>query len=339
VRALSERDAAAVLGVTAELAALDEPDPFPPHFIGRLARLIRCPRGSYCELDRGLRARLHETDWDDGKQESFGYLADPDEPYWRLRHAHPVCGYRERSNDWTAAHMVVDFMSLADFRRTQIWDALYRDDNVTDWLDVGIRPTGLHTRMFLFVHAGGFFDERDRLVLELLQPHLQERLDRVQAAADAVDALAVLEARADDEPRHVILCSGHGVIEFASSASRQLLARYVAGVNGRLPETIAARLLRGESFVTAERDGRLLTLRAVRSAGLLVVLLGEKDVRLERLTFRQRMILEHVARGQTDGEVAAELGIAPATVNKHLEQIYVRLGVHTRTAAAAAVAR
>lgn len=80
-----------------------------------------------------------------------------------------------------------------------------------------------------------------------------------------------------------------------------------------------------------------MTLRAVRSDGLLVVLLGEDDVRLDRLTFRQRMILEHVARGQTDAEIAAELRIATATVNKHLEQIYARLGVHTRTAAATIV--
>jgi DNA-binding NarL/FixJ family response regulator len=67
------------------------------------------------------------------------------------------------------------------------------------------------------------------------------------------------------------------------------------------------------------------------------VLLGEEDVRADRLTFRQRTILEHVARGQTDAEIAADLRIAPATVNKHLEQIYARLGVHTRTAAAAIV--
>ena len=291
----------------------------------------------YCELDRGARTRLRETVWSDGEEASFGYLDAPNAPYWRLRHSHPVCGYRERSSDWTTAHMVVDFMSLADFRRTEIWDELYRDPHVTDWLDVGLRSTGTHTRMFLFLRDRGAFDERDRLLLDLLQPHLQQRLDRVQAAADAVEALVVLEAPAADDPRHVVLCSGHGVIEFASSASRRLLARYLAGANGGLPESITARLLRGECFVTAEREGRRLTLRAVRSAGLLVVMLGEEDVRLDRLTLRQRMILEHIARGQTDAEIAADLRIAPATVNKHLEQIYARLGVHTRTAAAAIV--
>jgi DNA-binding NarL/FixJ family response regulator len=191
--------------------------------------------------------------------------------------------------------------------------------------------------MFVFLRDRGAFDERDRLVLDLLQPLFQKRFDRAQATADAADALAGLEEPARALPRHVVLCSGRGVIEFASPASRRLLARYVAGANGRLPEPIALRLLCGESFVSAEHEGRRLTLRAVRSSGLLVVLLGEEDVRADRLTFRQRTILEHVARGQTDAEIAADLRIAPATVNKHLEQIYARLGVHTRTAAAAIV--
>jgi len=62
---------------------------------------------------------------------------------------------------------------------------------------------------------------------------------------------------------------------------------------------------------------------------------SEEDLRLDRLTRRQRTILEHLTRGETDTQIAGALGIAPSTVNKHLEQIYRRLGVHTRTAAAA----
>jgi len=334
MRALSERDAAEMLAVAAELGGLDEPGPFPPYFMRRLSQLVRCSSAFYCELDRGAKALLCASGWSDGEEASLGYSDDADDPYWRLRHSHPVCSYRERSGDWTTARMVADFMSLAEFPHTEIWEELYRERHYTDWLDVGIRPTGLHTRMFIFIRLGGCFDERDRLVLDLLQPHLQQRMDRVQAAADAVDALALLEAP-DDDPRHVVLCTSRGVIEFASSASRRLLDRYVAGAKERLPEPVAARLMRGESFATDERDGKRLTLRAVRSAELLVVLLGEQDVRLDRLTFRQRMILGQLARGQTDAQIASELRIAPATVSKHLEQIYARLGVHTRTAAAA----
>jgi RNA polymerase sigma factor (sigma-70 family) len=58
-------------------------------------------------------------------------------------------------------------------------------------------------------------------------------------------------------------------------------------------------------------------------------------VLLEQLTAREREILELVAEGQTNGEIAAQLWISPGTVRKHLDNLYAKLGVHTRTAAAA----
>ena len=56
---------------------------------------------------------------------------------------------------------------------------------------------------------------------------------------------------------------------------------------------------------------------------------------LERLTDRQREILAHVASGATNAQVALELDLSVGTVRKHLEHILRRLGVATRTAAAA----
>jgi DNA-binding CsgD family transcriptional regulator len=51
------------------------------------------------------------------------------------------------------------------------------------------------------------------------------------------------------------------------------------------------------------------------------------------LTRRENEILEWVARGKTNPEIAVILGIAPTTVRRHLENVYAKLGVHTRTAA------
>jgi DNA-binding CsgD family transcriptional regulator len=51
------------------------------------------------------------------------------------------------------------------------------------------------------------------------------------------------------------------------------------------------------------------------------------------LTAREREVLAWVARGKTNAEIARLLWLAPGTVGKHLENVYAKLGVGTRTAA------
>ena len=54
-----------------------------------------------------------------------------------------------------------------------------------------------------------------------------------------------------------------------------------------------------------------------------------------RLTSRESQVLFWLAKGKTNREVAQILEMSPRTVNKHLEQIYPKLGVENRTSAAA----
>jgi DNA-binding NarL/FixJ family response regulator len=52
------------------------------------------------------------------------------------------------------------------------------------------------------------------------------------------------------------------------------------------------------------------------------------------LTRREAEVLAGVAAGQTNAEIPAMLPIAPGTVKKHLDHIYEKLGVGSRTEAA-----
>jgi DNA-binding CsgD family transcriptional regulator len=86
----------------------------------------------------------------------------------------------------------------------------------------------------------------------------------------------------------------------------------------------------GQDF--SDRD--LLLLRMVRPH------LGELQLRRHRqlagvptLTPRQWEILRRVSTGATNGQVARALGVSQATVRKHLENVFVRLQVASRTEA------
>jgi len=87
---------------------------------------------------------------------------------------------------------------------------------------------------------------------------------------------------------------------------------------------------------------------SVRNLGLVglgetMLLLAQRNqasgdvARLENasLTKRESEVLSWLVKGKTNRDIADILGMSPRTVNKHLEHIFAKLGVETRTAAVA----
>jgi DNA-binding CsgD family transcriptional regulator len=102
--------------------------------------------------------------------------------------------------------------------------------------------------------------------------------------------------------------------------------------NGQMRHIVLQRE-RGEPPFS-ERDRMLLTLLRPH---LVEVCQRVEDERRETpdLTPRQVELLRRVARGDTNRQVARDLGVSEGTVRKHLENIYARLDAHSRTEALA----
>ncbi|MBL0297979.1 MAG: response regulator transcription factor [Betaproteobacteria bacterium] len=77
-------------------------------------------------------------------------------------------------------------------------------------------------------------------------------------------------------------------------------------------------------------DDWLVVLREVSDAATV-----EATMHALRLTLRESEVLYWVVKGKTNRDIGDILGSSPATVKKHLERVYEKLGVETRTAAAA----
>lgn len=145
--------------------------------------------------------------------------------------------------------------------------------------------------------------------------------------------------------------SGAGEAVHCTPRAAQLLARYLRARGG--PETlrplaavrqlaIAARRAGGSSLGLVRGAGNLSlhTIALPDPAGGCLVLLRERAAVASALacaalpvTAREREVLAWLAAGKTDREIAEILGISARTVQKHLERLYVKLGVETRTAA------
>jgi DNA-binding NarL/FixJ family response regulator len=63
--------------------------------------------------------------------------------------------------------------------------------------------------------------------------------------------------------------------------------------------------------------------------------LGQMFVGATLLGPRERAILELIAQGQSNKEIARELGITPETVKSHVKKIFTKLEVNKRAKAVA----
>ncbi|WP_275106663.1 response regulator transcription factor [Ornithinimicrobium flavum] len=113
----------------------------------------------------------------------------------------------------------------------------------------------------------------------------------------------------------------------------EILVGYPTG-RGRSARLI---LRRDEGSAFGPRELMLMELLLPHLRGLVLSTLPPVQPLTARLTGRQVEILRQVALGQTNREVGRVLGISEATVRKHLEHSYDRLGVLSRTGAVAAL--
>ena len=167
---------------------------------------------------------------------------------------------------------------------------------------------------------------------------------QMRQARTALDAFgqATVSVRASD-----------GKLVWQTPLARSLLSEYFA-CNGKeapprllawIDEAIGAKSLGRppNQLVCTNGSKRLLASFHDQTGDeeWLVVLREEDDasaidslVAAFRLTLREAEVLYWVTLGKTSKDIGEILGSSPRTVNKHLEHIFEKLGVETRTAAA-----
>ncbi len=155
-------------------------------------------------------------------------------------------------------------------------------------------------------------------------------LDALMPGIDGFETCRQIKARPEFEEVPVLFMT-------ALTESEHVLQGFAAGgvdyvTKPIVPEQVLARVA-----------SHLRTARALRTARQASQPVATPDssggrdalARRYQLTGRELDVLAWVACGKTNKDIGEILGLSPRTVNKHLEHIYVKLGVETRTAAAA----
>jgi DNA-binding response OmpR family regulator/DNA-binding CsgD family transcriptional regulator len=198
------------------------------------------------------------------------------------------------------------------------------------------------------LEAGGVDYVTKPIVVEEMIARIRVHLANARMTQSARAAL-------DVSGRYLLAVSGQGRILWATPQAQKLLtATLAADADDEflLPEPVPqwlAQVQEGKAaskVATASFPGNeQLRLHYMGTLGPNEFLLRlAKDAGTETpaefsselgLTTREGEVLSWLSKGKTNRDIAQILGLSPRTVDKHLEQIYSKLGVENRTAAAA----
>ena len=279
-----------------------------------------------------------------------------DRTWRRLMLEHPVITHRRRTGD-SQALKISDFASRTQLHKLELYQQHYRSYGVESHMGLALSTMRTSPIRLIGLGRGPLdFSESERLLLNLLRPHLVQASENARAVARFSGDCRLVGA--SPEPAGgVIVLAQDGRVRIATQQAREWITEYFRRAPlaaSRLPEDLQ-RWVVHQQAVLARTDqvppplepllveggaGRLI-IRLLSDADQRILLLTEQPTEARGpsfeafgLTQREAEVLTWVAEGKTNAEVGMILGARPRTVAKHVERIFEKLGVETRTAAA-----
>lgn len=272
---------------------------------------------------------------------------------------HPLFRYYLQTADGHA-HGISQVMTAAQLRHYRATDPFLRRLGARHQTGLFFEAGAGVVTVVLLVRSERDFTDRQRALLDRLRPHLIQAFGNAASLTRLSRDLDGLIAMLEGPTSSVIVLSENGRVKRWTGQGRRWIMRYCRtpfpAAADRLPECFAAWYRRQLALVSrgtlapsprdplvVEKEGRQLTVQLIpdRFRDEHLLLLNEKGRDAGwctpdacGLTPRESEVLAWVAKGKTNAEVAAILEVSGRTVQKHLEHIYQKLGVETRTTAA-----
>jgi DNA-binding CsgD family transcriptional regulator len=306
---------------------------------------------SICDLDAGTRRVVGRK----GESLSEADRAAFDQHF----REHPLVRFHG-SHPGGPTQRISDCMTVRCFRNSALHADYYRPIGINYVMALPLHIDDTNVISIVFNRNHCDFRDGERALLDAIRQPLAAIYRNLLVCEEASIGLKRISALTADGAWQMMRVTMVGHILDASPAALRLLSQffpeYRFSQQSRLPETLFAWFARsrnwglerpaisyGQQFSLSHLGSRL-TVHFVSdpddlSAGYLLMKSGRLDVSASDLaqlsiTDREREVLALVAGGKTNSEIAEVLAISARTVQKHLEHIFQKLGVETRTAAA-----
>jgi two-component system response regulator DesR len=162
----------------------------------------------------------------------------------------------------------------------------------------------------------------------------QPWVERCLAARTGDEALSLVQRMRPDVALVDLFLAGESGAELCHAireASPETRVLLISGAGRMAPA--AARAAGASGFISKESDAREVV-AAVRAVGRGMTMFAPKTEQPEPLlTERERDVLELIAAGSTNREIAEKLYLSPYTVKEHTSALYRKLGARNRAGA------
>ncbi len=340
-----------MLGVVREVAAVGSRDEFDAVVLEQVTNLVRSDVTTLNEVDPPA-GRVAYLTW----PETFVFSPEAVDAFAELAAQHPLIGHHLQSGDGSAIK-IGDFLGVQAWHATEIYQRFFSQVGVEHQMSITLPAPSPIVVGIAVNRLEDDFGERDRAVLNLVRPHLAqswrrareyERVELLLSAAAGALARGGAGVIVLADPLHELTPGALVSLYrfFGRPAPRDVLPvrvrRWLDAC--RAQAAAAENPLEMARPLRASLDGRRLVLRhlPVKQDRADVILLDERPADAPAgtlvsvgLTDRESQVVGLVASGASNAEIARQMSLSPWTVKRHLANVYAKLGIRNRAAAAA----
>ena len=324
----------------------------PARILSAVTKLIACDSALYVRIDPATK--------------SFSLTSSPADGFAALDHKqvaelhvrdHPIVAHFSTRRD-ARAWLLHDFVPRATFQRTMLYRTVYRPLGIEFQLAMLLPYPDRAPRALILNRRESQFSEQDRELLALLWTHMTQAVRNLRTASrqrglPEFDGLPPgLGVVVLDRSGNVELCTEQARIWLTQYCSEGFVQREIRSlpdrVAGWVAQALANRLLRSRGIadpvepLILRRADQCLAMRLIadHGRGKHLILMDETTMNTPPdlvlglgLTPREAEVLAWVAQGKTNRETGTILAMSTRTVQKHLEHVFDKLGVESRTGA------
>jgi DNA-binding CsgD family transcriptional regulator len=342
--ALTSRDLDRALDVLQMVGEAETRDEFTSLSVEGTMDLVPCMIVSANEVDRSAGRIAFWT-----TPEDFPYPANAQQILAELVGENPLLRHIEETGDGSARRFS-DLITREELHNTRLYQEFYRLIGLEYQMSVTLPAPA--PKVFVLGDSDKDFTDADCQIMNRIRPHLSQKwrsvrdAERMRATAEMSEDVAaaqgwgaVMLSDPPDEmiPNSFVTLYRHfgrpsRVSPFPGRVDRWLSeqrSRSIGLNEGSLYRPLSARVAQSRVVLRYLPPGRTRPDAIIIDAPTTA---GPADLEALGLTGREAEVVRLVMAGVANKEIAQRLQMASGTVRKHLDNVYAKLGVHSRGA-------